>query len=157
LHTPLNKKNKGADMKEQNYSNHRRYVPGFHFVLFFLGILALVGSIFFLIKSCIHGTERVASAVVFLGALNFMILYFYTREFATTVQDRAIRAEENLRYFALTGNLLDPRLTMPQIIALRFAPDLEFVGLANRAIAENLSNDDIKKAIRVWRPDNNRA
>ena len=144
-------------MKEQNYSNHRRYIPGFHFVLLFLGILALVGSIFFLVKSYIHGIERVASVVAFLGALNFMILYFYSRDFATTVQDRAIRAEENLRYFTLTGNLLDPRLTMSQIVALRFAPDLELVGLVNRAISENLSNDDIKKAIQNWKPDFDRA
>ena len=144
-------------MKEQNYSNHRRYIPGFHFVLFFLGILALVVAIFFLVKSYIHGIERVASVVAFLGALNFMILYFYSRDFATTVQDRAIRAEENLRYFTLTGNLLDPRLTMSQIVALRFAPDLELVGLVNRAISENLSNDDIKKAIQNWKPDFDRA
>lgn len=144
-------------MKVQNYSNHRRYIPGFHFLLFFMGILALVGSIFFLIKSCIHETERIASVITFLSALNFMMLYFYAREFATKVQDRAIRAEENLRYFALTGNLLDPRLTMPQIIALRFAPDLEFVGLANRAITEKLNNDDIKKAIKDWKPDYHRA
>jgi Family of unknown function (DUF6526) len=144
-------------MKGQNYSNHRRYIPGFHFLLFFMGILALVGSIFFLVKSCIHGTERVASTVALLGALNFMILYFYSRDFATTVQDRAIRAEENLRYFALTGSLLDPRLTMHQIVALRFAPDLELVGLVNRAINEKMSNDDIKKAIKDWRIDLNRV
>jgi len=144
-------------MKAQNYSNHRRYIPGFHFLLFFMGILAIVGSIFFLVKSCIRETEMVASVIIFLSALNFMILYFYAREFATKVQDRAIRAEENLRYFALTGNLLDPRLTMPQIIALRFAPDLEFVGLTNRAITEKLSNDDIKKAIKDWKPDYHRA
>src|ERR1035437_2013923 len=103
-------------MKAQNYSHHRRYVPGFHFVLFFLGILALAGSIYFLIKSCIHGNERVASVIVFLSALNFMMLFFYARQFATKVQDRAIRAEENLRHFTLTGNLLDPRLRMSQIV-----------------------------------------
>lgn len=144
-------------MKEQNYSNHRKYVPGFHFVLFLLGILALVGSIFFLVKSFIHGADRVVSTVIFFGAINFIVLYFYSRDFATTVQDRAIRAEENLRYYALTGNLLDPRLTVQQIVALRFAPDLELVGLVSRTITENLSNDDIKKEIKVWRPDLNRA
>jgi hypothetical protein len=144
-------------MKEQNFSNHRRYIPGFHFLLFLLGILALVGSIFFLVRSYMHGIERIASLIVFLGSVNFMILFFYAREFATKVQDRAIRAEENLRHFTLTGNLLDPRLTMPQIIALRFAPDLEFVDLANRAVAENLSNDDIKKSIKNWKPDHHRA
>jgi hypothetical protein len=144
-------------MKEQNFSNHRRYIPGFHFLLFLLGILALVGSIFFLVRSYMHGIERIASLIVFLGSVNFMILFFYAREFATKVQDRAIRAEENLRHFTLTGNLLDPRLTMPQIIALRFAPDLEFVDLANRAVAENLSNDDIKKSIKNWKPDHHRT
>jgi hypothetical protein len=144
-------------MKEQNFSNHRRYIPGFHFLLFLLGILALVGSIFFLVRSYMHGIERIASLIVFLGSVNFMILFFYAREFATKVQDRAIRAEENLRHFTLTGNLLDSRLTMPQIIALRFAPDLEFVDLANRAVAENLSNDDIKKSIKNWKPDHHRA
>jgi hypothetical protein len=144
-------------MKEQNYSNHRRYIPGFHFILLLLGILALVGSIFFLVKSIIHGTEHVAAAIIFVGAVNFIMLYFYSRDFATTVQDRAIRAEENLRHFTLTGNLLDPRLTMPQIVALRFASDLEFVGLVNQAITENLSNDKIKKTIKNWRPDYNRA
>ncbi|MDR3667710.1 MAG: DUF6526 family protein [Ignavibacteriaceae bacterium] len=144
-------------MKEQNYSNHRKYVHGFHFVLFLLGILALVGSIFFLVKSFIHGADRVVSTVIFFGAINFIVLYFYSRDFATTVQDRAIRAEENLRYYALTGNLLDPRLTVQQIVALRFAPDLELVGLVSRTITENLSNDDIKKEIKVWRPDLNRA
>ena len=157
MHTLLNKINKGADMKEQDYSHHRRYIPGFHFVLLFLGILALAGSIFFLVKSCIYAHERVAAVIVFLSALNFMMLFFYARQFAIKAQDRAIRAEENLRHFALTGNLLDPRLTMSQIIALRFAPDLELVGLINRAIAENLSNDDIKKAIKNWKPDHHRA
>ena len=110
-----------------------------------------------MVISLIHGTERLPSVILFLSAINFMMLFFYAREFAIKAQDRAIRAEENLRYFALTGNLLDPRLTMPQIIALRFAPDLEFIGLVNRAIAENMSNDTIKKAIKDWRPDYHRA
>lgn len=144
-------------MKEQKYSNHKRYVPGYHFVLFFLGILALVGSIYFMVKSLSNGTQRVLPIVLFLVAVNFMMLYFYTRQFAIKAQDRAIRAEENLRCFVLTGNLLDPRLTMQQIIALRFASDLELVGLVNRAVTENLSNDDIKKAIKNWRPDYHRA
>ena len=72
-------------------------------------------------------------------------------------QDRAIKAEENLRHFALTGKLLDGRLTPSQIIALRFASDNEFVILADRAIIENLSNKDIKKAIQYWRADHHRV
>jgi len=72
-------------------------------------------------------------------------------------QDRAIRAEENLRYFALTGKLLDSRLTISQIIALRFAPDNELLALTDRALKENLSSTAIKKAIQHWKADHYRA
>ena len=84
-------------------------------------------------------------------------MYWYSRAFATTVQDRAIRAEENLRHFAVTGKLFDPRLTMGQIIALRFAPVEELLPLAKRAVEEKLSREDIKKSIKTWRADNYRA
>jgi len=72
-------------------------------------------------------------------------------------QDRAIRAEENLRHFVLTGKLLDPALTVRQIIALRFAPDGEFVALAGRAAAEHTEPDAIKRAVKVWRADTYRV
>jgi hypothetical protein len=75
------------------------------------------------------------------------------RTFPLKAQDRAIRAEENLRHFALTGKLLDPRLTMKQIIGLRFACDAEFPELARKAAAEGLSMDAIKKSVKSWRSD----
>ena len=77
--------------------------------------------------------------------------------FALKAQDRAIRAEENLRHFALTGKLLDPRLDMRQVIALRFASDAEFVALARRAAADTLTPDAIKQAIQNWRADTYRV
>ena len=144
-------------MKEQNYSNHKRYVPGFHFIFFALAIIAFLCSIFLLVRSYIHGIDRVSSTIIFLGALNVVLLFIYARQFPLRAQDRAIRAEENLRHFVLTGKLFDPRLTMSQIIALRFASDAEFPELTKRAISENLSNDSIKKAIKTWRPDHHRA
>ena len=72
-------------------------------------------------------------------------------------QDRAIRAEENLRHFAMTGKLLDSRLTIRQIIGLRFASDEEFILLAKKAVDENLSEDAIKRTIKVWRGDFHRV
>jgi hypothetical protein len=81
----------------------------------------------------------------------------FCRMFALKAQDRAIRAEENLRHYVLTGKLLDPKLTVRQVIGLRFAPDAEFVALAQRAAAENLSEDDIKKAVKNWKADTYRV
>jgi hypothetical protein len=81
----------------------------------------------------------------------------FARVFALKAQDRAIRAEENLRHFVLTGKLLDPRLSVRQIIGLRFAPDEEFVALALRAAQENLSETDIKKAVKNWKADTYRV
>jgi hypothetical protein len=60
-------------------------------------------------------------------------VFWYTRVFALRAQDRAIRAEENLRYFVLTGKLLPSNLRMGQIIALRFAPNEELIALVDRA------------------------
>ena len=53
----------------------------------------------------------------------------------------------------MTGKLLDNRLSISQIIALRFASDEEFVALAQKAVSENLSNKQIKQEIKNWRGD----
>jgi hypothetical protein len=140
----------------QNYSNHARYVPMFHFVLFGLLMVSFIGSFFNLKAS--FGTPSLysASLIVMLHAM-FVLLYWYSRAFALRAQDRAIRAEENLRHFAMTGKLLDSRLRMGQIIALRFASDDEFVALVKKAVDENMKPDDIKKSVKNWRADYNRA
>jgi hypothetical protein len=144
-------------MKAQNYANHRRFVPLYHGVLSLLLLAAFVGSLVNLYLS-IGEHEGVYSASL-ISVLTFcgLIQFWYSRSFATTVQDRAIRAEENLRHFAMTGKLLDSRLKMGQIIALRFASDEEFLALAKRAVEEQMPREDIKKAIKNWRADHYRA
>lgn len=57
----------------------------------------------------------------------------------------------------LTGKLLDSRVTTRQVVGLRFASDEEFVALAQKAAEENLSEDQIKKAVKNWRADNYRV
>ena len=69
--------------------------------------------------------------------LTLISVSFHARSFALKAQDRAIRAEENLRYFILTGKRLDQALPLDRIIALRFASDEEFVALTARAIEQN--------------------
>src|SRR3978361_212135 len=117
-------------MSNQNYRNHFRYVPLWH-IITSLAILALTGgSIVNLLDSA---KENIYSAsLLLLASLILVSIFWYARSFALRAQDRAIRAEENLRHFALTGQLLDKRLRMGQIIALRFANDEEFVALAKR-------------------------
>jgi len=92
-----------------------------------------------------------------LLAIIIALASFYARRFALKAQDRAIRAEENLRHFVLTGKLLDPQLRMSQIIALRFAGNEEFLELAKRATAENMDSHSIKKAIQKWKADHSRV
>jgi hypothetical protein len=144
-------------MEPQNYANHKRYVVGFHVVLFGLLIITLIGSFVNLVESWGDHSRIYSASLITVLSFCGLLLFFFTRLFPARAQDRAIRAEENLRHFAMTGKLLDSRLTMKQIIALRFASDDEFLALAKKAMDENLSNDDIKKAIKNWRPDYHRA
>jgi hypothetical protein len=97
-----------------------------------------------------------ASLIVVLSVAMVGIALF-ARIFALKAQDRAIRAEENLRHFVMTGKLLDPHLTMGQVIALRFAPDSEFVDLSRRAADEKMTSDAIKRAVKSWRADTYRV
>ena len=144
-------------MSTQNYANHRRYVPVFHVVLFPLLAATLVGSCVNLYKS-LGDHQRIYSASLILAlTVCTVLLFFLTRIFALKAQDRAIRAEENLRHLAFTGKLFDPRLSIRQIIGLRFAPDAEFLELARRAADENLSEDVIKRAIKDWKADTYRV
>ena len=140
-------------METQNYANHRRFVPVFHGVLFGIIVLTLIGSFVNLYKS-LGDHERLYSASLIVAmTISLVLLFFFCRIFPLRAQDRAIRAEENLRHYVLTGKLLDPRLTIRQIIGLRFASDEEFVALARRAAEEKLSEDQIKRAIQNWRAD----
>lgn len=144
-------------MIEQNYANHSRVIKGFHLVLGPLLLLGCIGSIINAwLQFTAHDNLFSALLIVVLFICGLLI-YIYLRTFPLKAQDRAIRAEENLRYFILTRKPLDSRITMRQIIALRFAPDDEFVVLADRAIAESLSADEIKKAIKNWRSDHSRV
>lgn len=132
-------------------------MPLFHFVTSGLILLTFVFAVVMVFRSVRHHAGVVASIDSLLISLILASLFFYCRQFPLKAQDRAIRAEENLRHFALAGKLLDPRLRMSQIIALRFAPDEEVVALAEKAASENLKSDDIKKSIKNWRPDHHRA
>jgi len=142
-------------MKEQTYANHSKFVIGFHGITFLAILVLLIGSI----RNVIYTTaENLYSAsLVVLISVILLMLAFYLRAFALKAQDRGIRAEEKLRYFILTGKPLSNKITTRQIIGLRFSPDEEFVDLVERAIQENLSEKEIKEAVKNWKADNYRV
>jgi hypothetical protein len=144
-------------MQEQSYKKHAQLVPGFHFVLLGLIAIAVFGSLWNFYKHIGDAEGRTTVVLLLVLSLAALLLFVFTRNFAMTVQDRAIRAEENLRHFALTGKLLDHRLSVKQIVGLRFASDAEFVDLARKAADEGLSTDAIKQSVKHWRPDYARA
>ena len=142
-------------MKKQDYKTHRQIVPLYHG----LTLLALIAGWVLAILDIIEqedGTKR--TQIIFLLILVVLTsLYYHSRTFALKAQDRAIRAEENLRHTLLTGKSIDNRITISQIIALRFASDEEYPALAQRAAEEGLSNTQIKKLIKNWRSETHRV
>ena len=143
-------------MENQNYQNHRKYVPLFHFVLGLLVVVTLIGSIVNLFQSCGDHERLYSASLIMVISVCMLIFFWFVRAFPAKVQDRAIRAEENMRHYIMTGKQLDSRLKMSQIVALRFADDDEWLALMKRAIDENLSNDQIKKEIKKWKADHHR-
>ena len=115
-------------------------------------VLAVVNAA----ENYLAGNNLITSILLLLMTGAFIIVFIVVRTFPLKAQDRAIRAEENLRYFALTGKLFDKQITMHQIIALRFASNEELVALTDRTLKENLSSKAIKQAIKNWRADNHR-
>jgi hypothetical protein len=139
-------------MVEQDYKNHVQRVPGF-LTLALVLLITFIGAGVNLYDS-LGDHQRLYSASLILVLVGCVFATAgYGRSFALKAQDRAIRAEENLRHYTITGMLLDKRLGPGQIVALRFASDEEFAELARRAAEQNMAPDEIKRAVRKWRPD----
>lgn len=142
---------------QQSYKNHAQIVFLYHRVLTLVLLLILIGSLVNLNKSWGDSTRFYSASLIVALTVAAMLLFIFVRTFPLKAQDRAIRAEEQLRHYVLAGKLLDRRLTMRQIVALRFASDAEFVALAQRAADQSLSPDAIKRDVKQWRADTYRV
>lgn len=140
---------------EQNFKNHTKYVPVYHLVLTTFILTGTIGAVINLTNS-LHNENLYSASLIVVLFFAAILMFWYTRQFPLKAQDRAIRAEENLRYFSLTGKLLPEQLRISQIVALRFAPDQEFLSLVDKALTENLTVKEIKAAIKNWKADHNR-
>ena len=140
----------------QNLANHAKLVPMFHY--FVLPMLAIN-----LVSSIAHAVRHfsVNSVIAALVAAALLVLAFYARIFALTVQDRVIRLEMQLRLQNVLPADLRPRIpefTVAQLVALRFASDAELPDLARKVLAEKLqARKNIKQLVRNWQPDDLRA
>src|SRR5947199_9744061 len=109
-------------MEEQNFANHGKFVPTFHFFAVPVFGITFVWSLVRLWKL---GFSFAGIFGVILAAA-LVILAFQARLFALAVQDRVIRLEERLRYAQVLPADLQARcaeLTSGQIASMRFASD----------------------------------
>ena len=142
----------------QNFKNHARIDPPYHYIIAPIILANLVHAAYITVNDWpLHSHSNLWWIVVSI-ALVLMVLKL--RTYPLTVQNRVIRLEERIRYGALlptTELSKSNQLTLPQIIALRFASDAELPGLIDRAIAEELTPKQIKQSIVTWRPDYDRV
>ena len=145
-------------MEKQNYKNHIRWYSGHHFI-FYPVVTALV--VFALIFSTKEEANRLlwitlAITFVLIGVLSLMLRQHYS----LINQNRVVRLELRFRYYVLTHKRFEEvenKLSEGQIYALRFASDEELPELVELALKENLSGDQIKRAIKNWLPDTMRV
>lgn len=140
-----------AEKVPQTYANHRRYDPIFHFFTF--GVLAV--SFLLAVWRTVR-TPSLENAWWVVVAAAAIVLFFKVRGYALKVQDRVIRLEERLRLEKLLAEPLKSRLGElgeGQLVGLRFASDGEVADLVKEALDERLSGEEIKKRVKVWRPD----
>jgi len=137
--------------KTQSLKNHARFDPVYHFFITGLYLVNLVYAGFHL-----HRQPSLSSGWYLVLSLAAIVPILKLRTYPLKVQDRVIRLEERLRLAILLDKPLRARITElseSQLVALRFASDAELPTLAARAVSEKLSNKEIKKNIRQWRPD----
>ena len=148
-----------ADQTPQNFDNHVM-VPKTGMVasaLMLVGaILAIVGL--FQVASTV-GICLIGSGVVlngFAGIFGLGVL----RTYSIRLQDRIIRTEMHLRLAKILPPDLQEniaKLTIPQLVGLRFASDGEMPELLRKVVSENIADRTaIKKMVRDWQGDYDR-
>ena len=138
----------------QNFANHRKFVPGFHYVALPILMINLVYSGFVAVTDFSAG-----SVIALFVAFALVMVGLYARLFALGAQDRVIRLEERIRLRALLpdqAGTID-QLTTGQLVGLRFASDGEVGELVAAVSTEGIEKaDEVKKRVTNWRADHQR-
>jgi hypothetical protein len=144
-------------MAEQNFANHGKFFPAYHFFVVPVMIINLFWACYRWYATGFgwDGGERV------LLALGLALGFLTVRMMALTVQDRVIRLEERLRLERILPADLKPRIgefTLAQLVGLRFASDAELPGLARKVLDDKIGERKaIKQMVKTWKPDYLRA
>lgn len=141
-------------MADQSFESHaHRPVPtGIAALFTLIALVLLIGAWFFDWATLLPG--------VFSLALGVAMLVSMSRSYTVKLQDRIIMLEMKVRCAEVLPAGQDARLgqlTPQQIVALRFASDEELGALLDRAIREKLPPQEIKRAVKRWRPDHLRT
>jgi len=141
---------------QQTYANHRRVFPLYH--LFAMPVLSanLLVAVWFAVRApSVHTLWQLAVAAALVAGL------VASRASTLIVQNRLVGLETRLRLAATLPLELRqriPELRLRQLIGLRFAGDAELPALVERCLAGELRTaDQVKRQIREWRPDWQRA
>jgi hypothetical protein len=141
----------------QSYATHRRFFPLFHFFAIPLLVINLIVRI---IYAWMHRGARLVWWEIAV-ALALLAVAFASRVMVLTVQDRLITLEETTRLQRCLPDELRGRigdLSKGQLIALRFCGDAELPDLTRSVLDGKVKGrDEIKKQIKTWRPDTQRA
>ena len=140
----------------QSYENHVRRLPP---LLVAVGVVFAANVLWTIAVAWQY--PRILTFVPVVVASALLVLLWPVRTMVLTVQDRVIRLEERLRLERLLPAELEariPELTVSQLVALRFASDAEVADLTRQVLDERLSDRKaIKRRIKSWRPDHQRA
>ncbi len=142
--------------RTQNFANHARWFPLYHFVASPIAGLYALWAIWTAIR--VPGMSEIIHAVWAVGIAAGIVS---ARVMAVTVQNRLIRLEMRLRLREVLPAPLAariPELTTRQLIGLRFASDAELPSLVERTLkGEFARTRDIKRAVTDWQGDYLRA
>lgn len=140
----------------QNYGNHRKFFPLFHFFVIPVLLLNVINA-----GRHVYLDPNRSTAFALLVATGILMTAFAARLMALKVQDRVIRLEMTQRMRGCLPAELQSRigeLTPSQMVALRFASDKELADLMRDVLAGKLKGQTaIKKEIKDWQGDFLRA
>ena len=134
-------------MAEQSYESHAHRPT-----------LTVIAAVFTFAAIVVFATVAIRQpSLLSLGLLSLSFgvstLVWISRVYTVRLQDRIIRIEMHGRLLRLGRDRDFGRLRTKQLTALRFASDAELPALVDKTLAENLTPDQIKRAVTNWQAD----